>query len=352
MKSQLFLDQWIINKIGSSSKLLTREELEAYQFKKLIETLNWVKQKSKFYNKILSDIKLDKIQKIEDIQKMSFTTVKDLSEHYLDMVCVDLKEISRIVSLNTSGTTGIPKRIFFTKEDQELTIDYFHHGMQYIVGTKDTVLILLPYERPGSVGDLLKIGLERLGAKTITYGFVRKPKEVLSIIKKEKVTSLVGNPDQVLTLAQMDLEDSYNYRYLCGSQIQSVLLSTDYIPYSTCRMLEKIWNCKVFEHYGMTEMGLGCAVSCHVLEGYHPREADLFIEIINPETGQPANKGECGEIVFTTLTRKAMPLLRYRTGDISRWLTEPCPCGSILKRLDKVRKRSQEKRIKGGIYNE
>lgn len=93
----------------------------------------------------------------------------------------------------------------------------------------------------------------------------------------------------------------------------------------------------------MTEMGLGGAVSCQNLIGYHFRENDLFIEIVSPETGMPISEGQYGEIVFTTLTRKGMPLIRYRTGDISRWLPGVCPCGSVLKRMDKVLSRHVKK---------
>jgi len=128
--------------------------------------------------------------------------------------------------------------------------------------------------------------------------------------------------------------------------LKSILLSADYVPDDVCAELSKAWGCKVFEHYGMTEMGLGGAVSCDVVpngHGYHPREADLYFEIINPVTGEVVPDGQFGEVVFTTLTRMGMPFIRYRTGDRSRWLTESCACGSILKRLDKVGERSEVK---------
>jgi phenylacetate-coenzyme A ligase PaaK-like adenylate-forming protein len=89
----------------------------------------------------------------------------------------------------------------------------------------------------------------------------------------------------------------------------------------------------------MTEMGLGGGVQCSVHEGYHFREADFFFEIIDPDTAQPVPEGRAGEVVFTTLTRKAMPLIRYRTGDLARFIPEPCPCGTVLKRIDRIRGR-------------
>jgi phenylacetate-coenzyme A ligase PaaK-like adenylate-forming protein len=103
--------------------------------------------------------------------------------------------------------------------------------------------------------------------------------------------------------------------------------------------VESAWSCVVYNHYGMTEMGLGGGVECVARRGYHLREADLYVEIVNPETGRPTAEGETGEIVFTTLTREGMPLVRYRTGDISRFIPGVCPCGTILKTLERVRYR-------------
>jgi phenylacetate-CoA ligase len=115
-----------------------------------------------------------------------------------------------------------------------------------------------------------------------------------------------------------------------------VLLSTDYVPQSIVAAIESAWGCRVFNHYGTTEMGLGGGVFCEGDYGYHLREADLFFEIIDPHSGRAVPDGEPGEVVFTTLTRVGMPLLRYRTGDFSRFLPEPCPCGSLLKSMAKI----------------
>jgi phenylacetate-coenzyme A ligase PaaK-like adenylate-forming protein len=125
--------------------------------------------------------------------------------------------------------------------------------------------------------------------------------------------------------------------------MKAILLSAEYVSDENVRIIEEIWDCKVFEHYGMTEMGLGGAMACETRIGYHPREADLIFEIIDPESGAALPDGEYGEIVFTTLTREAMPLVRYRTGDFSRFIPEPCPCGSKLKRLDRVANRKSVK---------
>ena len=118
--------------------------------------------------------------------------------------------------------------------------------------------------------------------------------------------------------------------------VRTVPLSTDYVPEAIVEVLEETWGCRVFQHYGMTEMGYGGGVACEARNGYHLREADLFVEVVDPETGLGVPDGVTGEVVFTTLALSAMPLVRYRTGDLARFLPEPCPCGSLLRRLGKI----------------
>jgi phenylacetate-coenzyme A ligase PaaK-like adenylate-forming protein len=118
-----------------------------------------------------------------------------------------------------------------------------------------------------------------------------------------------------------------------------VLLTTDHVPQAIKRVIEERFACQVYNHYGMTEMGLGGGVDCEARRGYHLREADLLFEIIDPKTGGVLPDGECGEVVFTTLTRRGMPLIRYRTGDVSRFIPGPCSCGTRLKTLEPVTQR-------------
>jgi phenylacetate-coenzyme A ligase PaaK-like adenylate-forming protein len=105
------------------------------------------------------------------------------------------------------------------------------------------------------------------------------------------------------------------------------------------RIVQEAWGCAVYDHYGATEMGLGGGVDCRARSGYHAREADLYFEIVDPVTGRPVPDGETGEVVFTTLTREAMPLVRYRTGDMSRFVPGPCGCGTVLKRMAHIDER-------------
>lgn len=331
------LEPWIKRKInGGSSDVLTRKLIEEYQLAKLQETLNWVTSKSRFYSRLYSGLD-GKISSFQDLAKLPFTSSNDLKENPLDFLCVSQNDINRIVTLQSSGTTGKPKRLFFTEADQELTIDFFQHGMLTLVMPGDRVLIMLPGEIPGSVGDLLREGLERAGVTGVVHGMVTNQGATLEQIKREEINVLVGIPTQVLGLARF--KDSRGCSVPLN--LRSVLLSTDYVPQIIVQELERAWGCKVFNHYGMTEMGLGGGIECEGFCGYHLREADLYIEIIDPSSGQPVLDGQPGEVVVTTLTRSAMPLIRYRTGDLSRFIPGPCACNTVLKRLELIKSRDR-----------
>jgi phenylacetate-coenzyme A ligase PaaK-like adenylate-forming protein len=310
---------------------LTREALAAYQLDKLRETLDRVRTKSPFYRLKLARAP-SRLETLDDLAAFPFTTADDLRAGPLQLLCVSQGEIQRVVTLETSGTSGSPKRLYFTLEDQELTVDFFQVGMSTLVDPGDRVLILLPCERPGSVGDLLKTGLERLGAVGIKHGLVRDTRETLETLRHERADALVGVPVQALGLARQ-LQPGLPIR------LKSLLLSTDHVPAAISKALEAAWGCTVYNHYGMTEMGLGGGVECQARRGYHLREADLYVEIVDPHSGEPLADGQYGEVVFTTLTRRGMPLWRYRTGDISRFVPGACPCGSVLKTLEPIRYR-------------
>lgn len=321
------LDAWIRQKIGASQSEFTRQAIESWQIHQVNETLALARAKSTFYRKLLVG-RPESIQSLEDLREFPFTTPEHIRRSPLQFVCVSQDEIQRVVTLQTSGTTGTPKRFFFTADDQELTIDFFGVGMSTLTRPGDRVLILLPGETPGSVGDLLRLGLLRQGRKPIPYGPVQDPLHVLGISHESKADCLVGSPTQVLGLAR---------RWQSGRhKPRTVLLSTDYVPKAIVKVLEEVWGCEVFNHYGATEMGLGGGVECEAHAGYHLREADLYFEIIDPRTGDPVQDGAYGEVVVSTLTRRGMPLIRYCMGDRSRFLLGKCSCGTLLKRVEIV----------------
>jgi phenylacetate-coenzyme A ligase PaaK-like adenylate-forming protein len=322
------LDGWIAAKIGYPDQPLSHACLQAYQLGKLRETLAWARSRSRFYQQHLTNAPHG-LDHLADLAQFPFTTAQDVRERSLQFLCVSQDEIQRVVTLDTSGTTGTPKRLYFTREDQELTLDFFRAGMSTFTSPGDRVLILLPVERPGSVGDLLATALTRLGAQPIKHGPVHEVATALDVLQQERVDVLVGIPTQVLALA-------YHSQ---GLQLKSVLLTTDHVPQSLAGAVERAWGCRVYDHYGMTEMGLGGGVECQARAGYHVREADLYVEVIDPASGQPVAEGETGEVVFSTLTRRGMPLIRYRTGDLSRFIPGACPCGTCLPRLERITQR-------------
>jgi phenylacetate-coenzyme A ligase PaaK-like adenylate-forming protein len=184
------------------------------------------------------------------------------------------------------------------------------------------------------VGDLLARGLERLHVGSLRYGPVADPLHAAEAIAAFGAHCLVGIPTQVLAVARSRMGSAIG-----KGRIESVLLSTDYVPAAIARSLEEVWGCRVFTHFGMTETGLGGGVECEALDGYHLREADLYFEVVDHTTGRPCADSEVGEVVFTTLTRRGMPLIRYRTGDIARLISAPCRCGTALRRMGQVRGR-------------
>ncbi|MCL2125336.1 MAG: phenylacetate--CoA ligase family protein [Oscillospiraceae bacterium] len=316
------IENWIFQRTGARN--LT--ELREYQLGKLKETFDYAKSRSRFYRRYLSGIESADITCLDDLSAVPFTTGEMISQAPNDFLCVSPGDIERIVTLPTSGTTGTPKRIFFTKDDQELTIDFFHHGMNTLVGQGDRVILFLPGASEGGVGDLLARGLKRLGCQSDIFGPVDDYAAAGSAILEGGYDCAVGLPAQLFAISKL----------FGDINLKSILLCSDYTAGSLARSLADSWGCDVYSHYGMIESGLGGGVECAAHAGYHMREADLLFEVVDPVSGKPVADGEYGELVFTTLTRRGMPLIRYRTDDISRVIPEPCPCGSVLRRFEPV----------------
>ncbi|MEZ4592298.1 MAG: hypothetical protein R3D55_14305 [Chloroflexota bacterium] len=195
------LHPWIAEKIGCAPDALTREAITAYRLDKLNETLELCRARSPFYRRKLAALP-EKLSSLAELQLLPFTTADDVRERPLSLLAVSQSEIERVVTLDTSGTSGPPKRLYFSAADQELTRDFFHIGMATFTAPGDRVLILLPGERPGSVGDLLAQALPRLGAIGIAPGLVTDVAHTAALLHREQATGVVGMPVQVLALVR------------------------------------------------------------------------------------------------------------------------------------------------------
>lgn len=317
------LDAWVEAASGSSSP----DALGAWQEEMAAQTILRAQLKSPFYAAHLAGFPpVDKKER-GWLSRLPFTEASMLSAYRMRMLCVPAHEIARIRSIPTSGSTGHAKRIWFTQSDLERTVDFFSVGMRPLVEPGGTAAIMMSDERPGSVAQLLAEGLSRFGAKARICGQVRDAQA--SVRMAQGACCLVGLPAELL--------------YLCrkapGLRPSTVLLSADYLPPGVAQVLEREWGCRVFSHYGLTETGYGLAVQCPAREGHHLRAADFLAEIIDPDTGRALPPGTEGELVLTSLRSEALPLIRYRTGDITSLAAGPCSCGSLLPRLGPIRGR-------------
>ena len=247
------------------------------------------------------------VRRREDLASLPFVTAEDIKKSGSRMICVPASRIERIVSLRSSGTSDAPKRLYFTAGDLERTVAFFREGMGWMCDPGDRAAILLPCASPYGVGQLLRAGLERLGAVPLCLGVPASPEE-MDAAASAGPDVLVGMPWQVRLLALRHPE----------LRPKTVLLSADYVPEAAYPFFRKAWSCDTLCHYGMTETGYGCAVESPEHRGMYLRRDELIAEVVDPDTGRVLPWGETGELVLTTLRREAMPLIRCRTGDLAR----------------------------------
>lgn len=315
------LEDWI-EKI-EDIPLLTRENLEALQLRRLNGLLPRLKQRGGFY----ADYP-EKLESLSDLQKLPFTAAEDLSVHPGRFLLTSQSEVSRVISGATSGTTGPSKRVFYTETDTEYTVGLFAAGISEMLSAGEKCFIAFPFTGPFGLGDLIAKAVERLGGVPIRAGFGQTFGEMLDLIKESSPETYIGFPVTLLSLVRM---------YGENCPIKRALVSGDACPEGVMEELEAVMGSKLYPHYGSRECGLGGAVTCPAFEGMHLRENHIIAEIID-ESGKVLPDGQYGELVLTTISADAMPLLRYRTGDFTRILP-PCPCGGVTRRLDRVSRR-------------
>jgi phenylacetate-CoA ligase len=326
------LDTWAAQRIGVAPPRLTPEAIAEYQLRGIQKTVAWARHKSSYYAARLVALPAAWPRSFDEFTHTPLTSPADIVERGHEFLCVPQSEISRVVTFESSGTSGLRKRVFFTAEDQELALDFFKHGVAAMSAAGDRMVIALPGEREGSVGFQLARGIARAGVVAIPYGMIFEPNAALAFMDREKATLLIGLPVQILAIA---LESGEIARRVFH-RLKTVVLCSDYVAKSVVQRIRKATGCDIFEHYGSTEMGLGGGVDCNAHVGYHLREADLYFEIVSPTRGEPLCDGQMGDVVFTTLGRAGMPLIRFRTGDLARIIPGRCPCGSPLRRMERV----------------
>jgi phenylacetate-CoA ligase len=317
---------------------LTREILDEYHLGLWNALLKYATEHAAYYKGLPS-----RLDALSEVCRLPTISASDISQYSEKMVCVSQSEIERILTVESSGTTGKPKRLFFTKEDLEETVAFYAQGYFELIGPGDVVLVLYPHHHAYSVGRLVGRGLEQMGARPV-YCTPNAPfEEMCRLMEEEQVTSVSGMPTTVLSLAR------YCAAFQHDVSIKSLMICGDYFsPFARAEM-ERIWHCAVFDHYGLAESGLGMALECQVHHGMHIWEKNMYVEILD-DGGRPVPDGEWGEITLTTLLRRGQPLIRYRTGDRGRMLDGPCACGSILRRLDRIAGRIVEEKKELSIH--
>jgi phenylacetate-coenzyme A ligase PaaK-like adenylate-forming protein len=349
----LFLEQWLHEKVrrklesdpdygevAVDARLaheISRGGVDNYRLSKLKKSLAYVHKNSSFYRELFDEkgIKPDDVQSLGDLAGIPFTRPEDLAEHSNRFVCVSHGKISRVTTFTTSGTTGPEKSVFCTRNDLERMTDFMGTGLKTVADGNDVLQIMLPSGTVNSQTDLLAKGAEKAGIFSVKAGLSISFEEQIRLIRQHGSTVLFV-PTPIIYRMTQEMKGKEN---LAGLGVKTIFLTVSYLSESMRNRLREEWNCDVHDHYGLTEMGLGVAVECHAHAGYHFNEADLILEIVDPDTGKVIEDGE-GELVFTTLNREGTPLIRYRTHDLSHWIKEPCPCGaSTLLKFGKISRR-------------
>ena len=299
---------------------LTRKEIETVQLFKLNRLLLREKKRAGFYRNLP-----EHLNRLSDLASLPFTTEADLSRNAPSLLLTSQRDISRILSDATSGTTGLPKRVFYTDGDLENTVQLYIAGLGELIFPGNTVMICFPFSGPNGLGELIAEAVTRLGAKPLKLGTSCTYGELNSVLGAALPEVYVGMPVPFLGLLRT-----------CGrKRLRRALVSGDACPETVTHSCEELLGTKLFPHYGSREMGMAGAITCPAHSGMHLRENHIIAEIVSPD-GKPLPIGETGELVITTIGMEALPLIRYRTGDYTCILPGCCPCGSETLRLDRI----------------
>lgn len=306
------IDRFIMAQEGLT--LLDRATLEALQLAKLNAVLARMRAHGASYLP-------PQIAQLADLATLPFTTAADLAAQPGRFLLTSQGEVARIITDQTSGTTAAAKRVFYTAEDVQHTIDFFAAGISEMAQSGETVLITMPFSGAMGLGDLIQQAVKKIGARSLCAGYGKSYAALAALVRTHKPSCYIGFPVPLLSLA----------RYLgAACSIRRALISGDVCPPGVFAQLAERFQ--LYPHYGSRELCLGGAITCPAFAGMHLRENHFIAEIIDDD-GQPLPAGATGELVITTIGMTAMPIIRYRTGDRTHILAAPCPCGSVTRRI-------------------
>ncbi|PJI09443.1 MULTISPECIES: phenylacetate--CoA ligase family protein [Clostridium] len=329
------------------NECMSREEMRAIQGKRLVHTVEYVYHNVPFYRKKMHELGLEPgdIKGIDDLSKLPFTTKQDIKNNYpYGLFAVPTNEIVRLNS--SSGTTGHPIVVGYTKKDLVTWSEVVARCLSaYGINSHDFVQVAYGYGLfTGGIG--LHYGVEKIGATVIPISSGNTKKQI-QIMKDFGTTVLACTPSYALHLAETMHEMGIKNEDL---NLKLGIFGAEPWTENMRKRLEQNLNIKAMDIYGLSEIiGPGVAFDCEMQNGLHINEDHFIPEIINPSTFEVLPYGSQGEIVFTAVTKEALPLIRYRTRDLTTLHNEKCECGRSLIKMEKCLKRSDDMLIIRGV---
>lgn len=326
---------------------MARNDLEQLQLKRLHSTLHRVGTHVPFYRNKFEELKIkyDDFKSLDDLRRLPFTVKQDLRDNYpYGLFAVPQRDIVRVHS--SSGTTGLATVVGYSRNDLTNWSDLVARVLTGAGVTKDDVIQIAFGYGLFTGGFGLHYGAERLGASVIPIS-AGNTKRQIQIMKDFKTTALVCTPSYALIIADTMMELGINPN---GLSLRVGLFGAE--PWSEAmrhEINEKL-GIRATDNYGLSEvMGPGVAGECEECNGLHISEDHFLLEVIDPDTLEPVPPGEVGELVVTTLTKEAFPMIRYRTRDLTRLIPDPCPCGRTFTRMQRVMGRTDDMLIIKGV---
>lgn len=321
-------------------EIIGREGLQKLQLSRLKKSIA-IAMHAPFYAAKYGNLGLDEhaLSSVRDIEKLPFTTKEDLRAHFPDgFLAVPKKQVVRLHS--SSGTTGNPTVVYHSRHDLDSWANLMARSL-YCAGVRDEDVFqnICGYGLfTGGLG--FQYGVERLGCLSIPAGAGNSLRQI-KLMRDYGTTVAHAIPSYLNRLYDVFVEQGLDPKK--DTRLHTLVIGAEPHTEEQRRRIEELFGVKAYNSFGLSEMnGPGVAFECTFQTGLHIWEDAFIVEIIDPETLQPLPDGEIGELVMTTLDREAMPLIRYRTRDLTRIIPEQCACGRTHRRLDRIKGRSDD----------